>query len=224
MNLKCQYFSQFWSYIDWGLIICAWIILGIYIWRDRELNRIGNLFKLNNGDAYINLQLATYVNDILTCTLGFSCFFASIKLLSFARYARRLSMFGETLHHASKDLFSFTFSFVIMLLAFVFLFYLLFASKISECSTLLQAAQMLFEMILMKFDTSELALADALLGPLCFTAFIFFVVFIGMTMFVSIISDSFRVVRIRLSQTIDEDQDMLIFIWRRFQQFIGTQR
>ena len=221
-QLKRQYFRQFWSYIQWGIIACSWIALGIYVWRYRELNRIGTLFQKTNGDVYINLQFASYVNDLLTYMLGFCCFFSLIKFLRFAKYARRLSIYGETIGHASKDLFYFTCCFLIMFLAFLFLFFFLFESKIWACSTLLHTAQMLFEMILMKFDTSELLAADALIGPICFTVFIFFVVFVGMTMFISIISDSFRVVRTNREKLHpDGDHEMFAFMFDRLQRWIG---
>ena len=194
-QLKWKYFRQFWSYIQWGIIVCSWIACGIYVWRHYEINRIGDLFHRTEGDVYVDLRFASYVNDLLTFQLAFCCFFASVKLLRFAKYARRLAIYGDTIVHASKDLFYFTLSFLLMFVAFLILFFLLFASKIFACSSLLHTAQMLFEMILMKFDTSELLAADALIGPICFTVFIFFIVFVGMTMFISIISDSFRAVR-----------------------------
>ena len=220
-QLKRKYLRQFWSYIQWGIIICSWIAFGIYLWRHQEINRIGDLFQKTNGDVYVNLQYTSYANDCLSCLLAFCCFFATVKFLRFAKYARRLSIYGDTIAHASKDLFYFTLSFLIMFFAFLILFFLLFASKIWACSSLLHTAQMLFEVILMKFDTSELLAADAFLGPICFTIFIFFIVFVGMTMFISIIGDSFRVVRNNLKMNIDKDREMFAFIWNRFQRWIG---
>jgi polycystin 2 len=222
IRTRLAYLQCVWSYIEWGMIACAWSALAVYIWRAYELNRIGDLFKKTNGDVYINLQLATYVNDVLTFLLGFSCFFGTVKLLRFARYARRLSLFGETLSHASTDLWSFGWSFAVLFMAFLVLFYLLFMSTLWTCANLLHTAQMLFEMILMKFDTSELISADAVLGPICFTLFIFFVVFVGMTMFISIINDGFHRARHKLANDRHIDYDMFAHLWRRFQLWTGS--
>jgi hypothetical protein len=57
-----------------------------------------------------------------------------------------------------------------------------------SCASLFHTAQMLFEMTLMKFDASELSQA----GPFCFSLFIVIVVFICISMFLTIINDSFR--------------------------------
>ena len=221
LDRKWMYFRGLWSYVNWGIIVCSWVGVGIYVWRDREMSRIGDLFKKSNGDVYVNLQFAAYMNDLLTFVLGFCCFFATIKLLRFSRYSRGLSLFGDTLHHASRDLFCFTLSFLMMFVGFLFLFYLLFMSKIWACSSPLHTAQMLFEMILLKFDTSDMSSLDAFLGPFCFALFILFVVFIGITMFISIITNSVRQVRRNIQLNQNDDREMLGFIWYRFQRWTG---
>ena len=223
-QLKWNHLRQFWAYIQWGIIVCSWTALGLYVWRYREMTRIGSLFRLTNGSAYVNLQLAAYIDDILTFLLGFSCFFASIKLLRFSRYVQRLSLLGETLRYASKDLVGFLLSFSIVFLAFTALFYLLFASKMWACANLLHTVQTLFEMILLKFDAAELTSADAFLGPLSFTIFILLLVFVGITMFISIINGSFRTVRKRTQMHTNEDHRIFAFMWSRFLQRTGIRK
>ena len=220
-QMKWNYIRQFWPYIQWGIIVSSWTALGLYVWRYQEMTRIGNLFKMTSGSAYVNLQLATYIDDLLTFLLGISCFFASIKLLRFSKYVKRLSLLGETLQYARKDLFGFLFSFSIVFLAFIALFYLLFASKMWACANLLHTVQTLFEMILLKFDASEITSADAFLGPFAFTLFVLLLVFIGITMFISIINNSFRTVRKRIRMNANEDDQIFAFMWNRFLQGTG---
>jgi hypothetical protein len=158
---------------------------------------------------------------VFTLLLGFCCFFGSIKFLRLCRFHRRLSLLTETIRHAGKDLLSFTSMFFIVFMAYVALFYLLFASKILDCSSLLNTCQMLFEMMVLKFNVTQLREADAFLGPFCFTLFIFFVVFICMNMFISIISNSFRTLRKNLAQTLNEDHDIFAFIFHKFKRWTG---
>jgi len=220
-HLKRKYFRQFWCYIEWGIIAFSWAAVGVYVWRYQEMTRISSLFRQTKGYVYINLQLATYVNDVLTFLIGFCCFFGTIKLLRFCRFHRRISLFADTLRHAGKDLLLFTMTLSILFMAFLVLFYLLFSAKIWACSSLLQTAEMLFEIILMKFDATEIREADAALGPLCFTLFIVFVVFIGMTMLISIINDSFRKVRQNSRLIYNPDYEMLGYIWNKFLRWTG---
>ena len=185
------------------------------------MSRIGNLFEETNGYAYVNLQFASHFNNILMYLFGFCCFFGTIKCLQFCRFDERLSLLGDTLQYAWKDLLSFTVMFGTMFISFIILFYLLFISKIWACSTFLHTTQMLFEIILMKFDVTDIYTADAFFGPICFTLFIFFVVFIGMTMFISIISDSFRMIRNKNQENFDSDNDMFAFMWKKFLRWTG---
>ncbi|UJR32695.1 hypothetical protein I4U23_020154 [Adineta vaga] len=222
--MERKYFRQFWCYVEWGMICCSWSSIGIYIWRYYEMKRIGEVFRRSKGYDYVNLQLATYMNDTLTSLLGFCCFFGTVKLLRFCQYHRRLSLLADTLRYVEKDLFFFTTSFGIMIMAFIVLFYLLFVSKIWACSTLLHTVQMVFETILMKFNASEIRAADYVLGPICFVLFIIFVVFIGKTMFVSIISDEFRSVQEKYQLNSNEDFEVFGYMWDKFLQQIGLRK
>jgi hypothetical protein len=215
--LKLNYFRQFWSYIELGIILCSWASVGIYIQRYQEFKRIGNFFQQTNGYVYINLQLAVYVDDILTFLFSLCCFFGTIRFVYLGRFNQRLLLFIQTLKYSSKELISFSFMFLFIYLAFLCLFYLLFISHISSCSTMLKTAQMLFEMILLKFDTSQLIQAGTFLGPFCFCLFIFLVVFICLSMFFTIINKNFRGVR----ENITKDEEIFLLMFERFVRWTG---
>ncbi|CAF4143107.1 unnamed protein product, partial [Adineta steineri] len=221
-SLKWSYFQQFWSYVEVGMIVCSWSSVGIYVWRYKEYKRISSLFEQTNGYVYINLQFASYINDILTYFYGFCCFFGTIKLLHLCRFNERLMLFRETLKYAGKELISFSMMFLIVFFAFMCLFNLLFVSKILGCSSLLETAQMLFQMTLLKFDATELVGAAAFLGPFCFSLFILLVVFVCLSMFLSIINDSFR--RARDDMKIEKNQEIFSFILNRFQHWTGWKK
>ena len=165
------------------------------MWRYHELNRVGDLFAKTHGYAYANLGVAAYASELFSVLLGFCCFFATIKFIRLGRFNHRLMFFVRTLQHAAKDLVSFASMFSIVFWSFIMLFYLLFTSELSTCATLLHTAQMLFEAILMKFDAQKLTEAAPFLGPLSFSLFIFVVVFVCMSMFLTIINESFGDVR-----------------------------
>ncbi|CAF3719120.1 unnamed protein product, partial [Adineta steineri] len=219
-ELRLKYFHQFWSLIQLGIIGCSLGSIGVYFWRFQETNRISQLFEQTNGYIYINLQLAVYVNDILTFLLGYCCFFSTIKFIQLFRFNQRISLFAETLKYCAKELISFSLMFAIVFISFLSLFYLLFVSKLSSCSSLLQTAQMLFEMTLMKFNASQISGADAFLGPFCFTLFMLLVVFVCLSMFLSIISNGFH----HAKENQKEDQIMLSFMLKKFLRWTGLKK
>jgi hypothetical protein len=76
---------------------------------------------------------------------------------------------------------------------------------------------MLFAMASTKYNVHDLVDASPFLGPFCFSLFIFLVVFICLSMFISIIIDSFRFVRDNVQHHQYEiDQQIFIFMFRRF--------
>jgi len=193
--------------------------VGIYIWRYHECSRIDKLFSETNGYVYINLQLSTYINQFLTYLYGFCCFFGTIKLIRLCRFNQHIYLFIQTLKNAGKELISFVMMFSIIYIAFLCLFYLLFISKISTCSSLLQTAEMIFEMISLRFNTSQLTASAPFLGPFCFSLFIFLVVFICLSMFLSIINQNFRQARKNMKK--DNDQQIYSFMFDRFLRWTG---
>lgn len=222
IRLKLKYFHEFWCYIDLGIIVCSWTSIGIYIWKYFESKHIGDLFKETNGYDYINIQLSVYINNLLINLISFCCFFGTIKFLRLCRFNRKLLLFIETIQHARKDLLSFMMMFSIVFLSFICLFYLLFSSKLSTCSNFFSTSQMLFQMILMNFDAYELINASAFLGPFVFSLFIFLVVFLCTSMFITIINDSFRFVRDRAKYNQNEDQLIFTLMYRKFRSWIGV--
>ena len=218
---RFHYFRHFWSYVNLGIIIYSWISVGIYVWRSHEYQRISSLFRQTNGYVSINLQLAAYINNLFICLYGFCCFFGTIKFLHLCRFSQRLSLFSQTLANAGKELLSFAVMFSLVFFAFLCLFYFLFISKLWSCSSLVNTAQMLFEMTLLKFDATELTDAAAFLGPFTFTLFILLVVFVCLSMFLSIINDSFRRAR---EEKKNDDPEIFSLMFRRFQRWSGWKK
>jgi hypothetical protein len=221
-HLKRKYFYEFWSLIELGIIICSWMGVGIYIWRYHECSRISKLFSQTNGYVYINLQLSTYINQFLTFLYGFCCFFGTIRIIRLCRFNQRICLFIQTLKSAGKELISFAMMFSIIYIAFLCLFYLLFISKISTCSSLLQTAEMIFQMISLRFNTSQLTASAPFLGPFCFSLFIFLVVFICLSMFLSIINQNFRQAKKNINQ--NNDQQIYSFMFDRFLRWTGLKK
>ena len=215
------YLRLFWSYVQWGIIVSSWIALSIYVWRYNELKQVGRVFREQHGYVYMNLEWATHVNDVLMFVLGFCCFFATIKLLRFSRYTHHLSLYGDVIKQASRELVLCMVVFLIIVFAFINLFYLLFSSKLWSCSSVMKTSEMVFEMILLKVNSVELLSMESVLGPVCVSMFVLFVVLVGMTMFISVIGRSFGMVRKKDGLRENEDREMLGYMVDRGLRWLG---
>ncbi|UJR10866.1 hypothetical protein I4U23_015053 [Adineta vaga] len=223
-KLKTKYFYSFWSLIQCCIIICSWIGLGIYIWRLYQISQLKEFLHQTNGYQYFNIQFIVYIDQILLFCLSFSCFFSTIRYLSLLHSNPRLSQFMNTLKYIRKDLFYFTWIFLIIYVAFISLFYLLFHSKISSCSDVFHTSEMLFEILLLKFDSQDLYQAESILGPLIFSLFIYFAVFICCTMMISIINSGFRHIRSIDRAKSNDNEDILLFLFKQIKHSLGFRR
>lgn len=220
LRLKLKYFQQFWSLIHLAIIGCSWGSIGIYIWRYHNSNHISKLFSQTNGNIYINLQLAVSITNLLRYFRSFCCFFAIIKFIHICQMHSRLALFLHTLRHSVKELVSFLMMFSIIFMGFVCLFYLLFLSKIAASADPFGTVAMLFQMTVLKYSTSQFYIADATLGPCCFSLFILIVVFICLSMFLSILNDNFRHAR----KNRQEKEEILYSVVKRFLQWTGNDK
>ena len=220
IKLKKKYFTSAWSLIQWCIIICSWIGVGIYIWRFKEGSRLSELFSATNGYKYVNIQKAVYYDNILTYLFGFCCFFSTLKFVYFVGLNGRLSQFGKILHYTQKDLFCFGLISFIMFIAFVCLFYLSFSSKIVSCSDVYHTSEMLFKMLFFRFNSQDLYDADQFLGPFISILFTYFVVFICFPMFISIINHGFRHIR-HINKKTSNQEDVLRLIFNRIKRALG---
>jgi polycystin 1L2 len=109
-----EYLSDFWSYIEWSIIITAWISFIMFVLRILKAQEILTFFKKTQGYGYINLQQVNAYNKILTFSLGLCSTLGSIKFLKMLRFNRNISFLGLTLKNCFGELTSFTFVFFII--------------------------------------------------------------------------------------------------------------
>ncbi|CAF1643684.1 unnamed protein product [Adineta ricciae] len=221
VRLKSKYLKKFWSWIQLSIIGCSWTSVVIYVCRSREVSRLSKFFSETNGFVYINLQFAAHLNEILTILFGYCCFCSIIKFLDLLRVNQYVGLFVETIKSCRKDLLSFLSMFSIIYMAFLSLFYLLFISKISSCSSLISTAEMLFEMTTLLYDLTEITQDGSSLIQFCFTLFIFIVVFVCLSMFLSIIIQSFQNCQQNQHST---DETIFSFMIKRFFRYIGLNK
>ena len=67
-----------------------------------ELNRISSLFKETNDYVYMDIQLLTYLNEILRFLFGFSIFFVTIRFVRLCENNARLTLFLQTFKQSNN--------------------------------------------------------------------------------------------------------------------------
>jgi len=154
----------FWFVINLGIIVCSWMSLIVYVIKGKQLSRIDQLFSQTNGYIYINLQYLTYLNDFLRYMYGFCCFFGRIKCIRLFRYNSHIYLF-------------------------IYLFQLF---KFEQKNYLvLRLCFQLFSLLLYVYFIyyfHQQLDAHTVLGPIVLILFIFIVIFVVLSMFLTILT------------------------------------
>lgn len=79
------YFSKFWNYIEWLLIVFSVVAFALFFYRLAKAYEVMNFFKQTSGYGYIKLQITAYWNQILTLSLGACCVFGTLRFLKLFR-------------------------------------------------------------------------------------------------------------------------------------------
>lgn len=114
----------------------------------------------------------------------------------------------------------FSISFLLYFSAFVITAYLLFGQTMTNYNNIINAAESMFAFALGAFDFQAMSAAQPFLGPLFFFSYIM-VVYIGlMSIFLTIIGDSFTRVKENVALRSNE-YEMVEFMWKRFKDLLG---
>ena len=195
-NLK-EYFSEFWSYIDWSIIITAWISFTMFLVRLSYANQVLEFFKQTAGYGYMKLQKANNSNQTLTFSLGLCAFFGTLKILKMLRFNRSISHLSQTLSVCFVELTSFgILVFFILYISFVQLMYLIFNKTMEGFSSLTHAMATAFEIMIGKSSAEDFITDSPILGPLIYSAYNIVIIFFALNIFISIITNAFSSVRL----------------------------
>ena len=214
------YFSQFWSYIEWMIILFSWTSLAIFLYRLYAAHQVMDFFSKTAGYAYIKLQRINYWNQALGSLLGLCACFGTIKFLKLLRFNKKLSYLSSTLRHCLKEMVGFTVVFSIIWLSFVQIMYLILNEKMANYSTFVKAMETTFAIMLGKFDVNPLLMADKVFGPVLFAFYNLMIVLISLNIFISLITDAFVQVR-KDSDKLSNEFEVVEYLTARIRRYFG---
>jgi hypothetical protein len=194
-KFKKAYFRQIWSYVQWAIIGFSWAALAMYIYKLHAGQKVKDFFKETNGYGYIKLTKVSYWNDMLTFTIGMCTCLATVRFIKLLRFNSNIHALILAIRTCLNELVGISFMVIIFFAAFSQVFYGLFNERILGFSTLLKSTTTCFQILLGKFQVGPILSASFILGPLFFSFFNVLVLFITISVFITIISDNFLEVK-----------------------------
>jgi polycystin 1L2 len=213
-----EYLSEFWSYIEWSIIITACISCVMILIRLRAAQEVLDFFKQTAGYGYMKLQNVNDTNQILTYSLGICAALGTIKFLKMFRFNRHISFLGMTLKTCFHELVYSSMAFFLIWIAFVQLMYFIYNNDLQGYASLTKSMQSAFLTILGKFDAKQLFYGTrTILGPYVFASYNIVMLTFVLNIFVSIITDSFDKIRQDAKEQPDQnDEDIFKYLSQKW--------
>eukprot|EP00106_Octopus_bimaculoides_P013343 XP_014780785.1 PREDICTED: polycystic kidney disease protein 1-like 2 [Octopus bimaculoides] len=218
LQMKC--FSDFWNILQ-ILNLCFSIIAATtYVMRHLFTISAINTVKKLRGDFY-NFQQLSFWSDVFTIFLALAIFLTILNVIHLLRFNRRMSMLSQTLRQSSKDLFAFSFVFAVLFFSYACVGYLLFGKVITSYSSISISIMTLFMSILGQYQYESVQAVNHILGPIYFFSCTMLVNFILFSVFITILNETFSLVRSNISKQIN-DYEIIDYIHEHVTKWIGT--
>ena len=219
---KKKYFYDFYNYIDLIIIAFSWAAFAMYLYMLYASYDIFSQIR-EKLDKFINLQYVTSCNELFNAFLGICAAFATQRFIKLLRFNKRIIVFLMAFKKSLKELVSFGILFILLWMSFVQTIYLILNNEALEFSSLQKTMYTCFQIILGKFNAGLIYEAESVFAPFIFVSYNICVVFVMINIFVSILIESFNLVR--EDQQLDEEDPELfdylktlmisiIFFWR----------
>ncbi|XP_033986203.1 polycystin-2 isoform X1 [Trematomus bernacchii] len=196
---RLHYFKNLWNCLDVLIVVLSVVAIIMNVTRTAMVgDRMEGL--LENHSAHPSFEALATLQVQFNNVAAVIVFFSWVKLFKFINFNKTMSQLSGTMSRCAKDLVGFAIMFFIIFLAYAQLAYLVFGTQVNDFSTFQASIFTQFRIILRDFEFSEIEESNPVLGPIYFTTFVFFIVFILMNMFLAIINDTYSEVKADMSQ------------------------
>ncbi|ESP00683.1 hypothetical protein LOTGIDRAFT_157972 [Lottia gigantea] len=191
---RCQYFQDFWHIMDILTVIITLFGVIIFILKEVFLEQTLSLFR-EDPKSFVNFEHIVWFDSMFLYALAFLLFFTTIGMMRVLGYNKKITIIALVLKRSAKNLGSFGVLFILMFFGFISSGYILFHSNIAEFKTLYDALFTCFTYLLGKNHLQQMLVVAPILGALFFSLFVFYVIFILLTMFQAILNSGITTVR-----------------------------
>lgn len=216
------YIKEFWNCVEFGIVAFTFAAIALYVYRALTFRNVLDLVK-HDPFNFKSFQFAGYWDETYTFILAIIVLLANIKLNKLLRFNKRFSLLSSTLKYAYYPLLMFSIIWGIVFTAFTLVASLVFGPVLSSYRSIMASLTSLLSLMLGRTAFFEMRDANRIFGPLFFFGFMFMMSFVLINMFLSIVVDSFRVVKHDNDKQSNE-YEIVDFIIERFKLWSGIGR
>lgn len=213
------YLKEFWNCVELGIILFTFAAIALYVYRALTIRNVLDLVR-HDPFHFKSFQFAGYWDETYTFILAIIVLLANIKLNKLLRFNKRFSLLSSTLKYAYYPLLMFSIVWGIVFTAFTLVAALVFGPVLHSYRSVVASLTSLLSLMLGRTAYFEMRDANRIIGPLFFFGFMFMMSFVLINMFLSIVVDSFRVVKHDNDKQSNE-YEIVDFIIERFKLWSG---
>lgn len=213
------YLKEFWNCVEMGISLFTFAAIAMYVYRTLTIRNVLDLVR-HDPFNFKSFQFAGYWNETYTFVLAMIVLLANIKLNKLLRFNKRFSLLSSTLKYAYYPLLMFSIIWGIVFLAYTMFASLVFGPVLYNYRSIMASLTSLLSLMLGRTAYFEMRDTNRVLGPLFFFGFMFMMSFVLINMFLSIVVDSFIVVKHDNDKQSNE-YEIVDFIIERFKLWSG---
>lgn len=206
---KCSYFKSAWSYVELAQILSATATVVLSIFRRYHTSKLVNKIHANPFETS-SFHYAVLWSDLENALMAVLVFILTVKVLKILKFNEHISSLAASMTHCRDKIVSYSAVFFVAFLAFMQIALLVFGSTTKAYSSVSEVFRTQFGMFI-GGDTNYRELKDAnrIIGPIYFFLFMTAMACILINMFLAILNESYRDVRIYPEDRDTEEYKML---------------
>lgn len=209
---KCRYFKSAWAYVEMAQILAATATVVLSMFRRYHTTKLVNRIHANPFETS-SFHYAVLWSDLESALMAVLVFILTVKVLKILKFNEHISSLASSMARCRNKIISYSAVFMVAFLAFMQIALLVFGSTTKAYSSVSEVFRTQFGMFI-GGDTSyhELKNANRIIGPIYFFLFMTTMACILINMFLAILNESYREVRIYPDRDTEEYKMLGVFV------------
>lgn len=206
---KCPYFKSAWSYVELAQILSATATIVLSIFRRYHTSKLVKKIHANPFETS-SFHYAVMWSDVENALIAVLVFILTVKVLKILKFNEHIASLAASMARCKDKIISYSAVFMIAFLAFMQIALLVFGNTTEAYSSVSEVFRTQFGMFIGgATNYHELKDANRIIGPLYFFLFMTAMACILINMFLAILNESYRDVRIFPDERDKEERKML---------------
>lgn len=211
-RMRCEYFKSAWNWVELAQLLVATATLVLSVFRRYHTSKLVEKIHENPFKTW-SFHYTVLWSDLENILMAILVFIITVKILWILKFNEHICSLASSMKNCGRKIASFAAVYFVAFLAFAQLAILSFGSSVSFLSSVTEVFRTQFALFIGgDIDYSELVAANRILGPIYLFSFMTIMATIIINMFMAILNESYREVRIYSELVSDEHKTLDVFL------------